>query len=46
MSEELVHRMGVNASSTQGGEAGTVPNGLAVDSCSTPFRETIGVVVR
>ncbi|CAH0562441.1 unnamed protein product [Brassicogethes aeneus] len=45
MSEEFVHRMGVNASSAPGTEPNSVTNGMG-DSCGPPFRDTIGVVVR
>lgn len=44
MSEEFVHTMGVNASSTPGTDNGSVPLGLGVDS--TPFRDPNGVIVR
>jgi hypothetical protein len=47
MTEEFVHRMGVNASTAPGVEAGPVPNGMGVaDPCTPPFRDTIGVIVR
>lgn len=43
LSEEFTHRMGVNASTSPGTDASLV-SGLGGDSCTSVYRDTIGIV--
>lgn len=47
MTEEFVHRMGVNASSAPSGDTDNIQYNIAVtDAALPPFRDAMGVIVR
>ncbi|XP_022914919.2 BTB/POZ domain-containing protein 7 [Onthophagus taurus] len=46
MTEEFVHRMGVNASTTSSGEPGGTPAGVGLTDSMPGYRDAMGVIVR
>lgn len=47
MTEEFVHRMGVNASTAIAGEPGSVPGNIDITDTAMPtYRDALGVIVR